>query len=255
MGGRPVVHFKAGSTGSPEARVVRLFVIIVLAAAPALADDVYLRGGAQITGQIVDQTEDSVTVDIGGGTITAQMSSVVRIEKNTSPLQEFRTRAAGIAAGDAEAWRQLARWANGYSLSSQAREAYREVLKILPDDEEANTATGMVRLDGKWVTEEESYRAQGYVQFEGKWMTPAEQQSIIAGRQAQQAQAEADRKANEAKVASIEAEQQAEQKRQEEERAKLDANSNTVYWGWGAGPRYWYKPTRPWPENPATRGQ
>jgi len=234
---------------------MRLFVIIVLAAAPALADDIYLRGGGQITGQIIDQTEDSVTVDIGGGTITAKMSSVVKIDKNESPLQEYRERAAAIPEGDAEAWRELARWAKGYSLSSQAREAYREVLKILPDDEEANTATGMVQLDGRWVTEEESYRARGYVQFEGKWMTPAEQQAIVADRQAQQAQAEADRTANEARVAQIEAQQREDKKREEEERAKSDWNYNTVYWGWGAGPRYWHNPNRPWPENPATRGR
>lgn len=235
----------------------RLVVIIVMAAVPALADDVYLRGGGQITGQIIDQTDDSVTVDIGGGTITAKMSSVVKIDHKESPLQEFRTRAAKIPAGDAEAWRKLARWAQGYSLSSQARQAYREVLKILPDDPEANKAIGMVQLDGKWVTAEESYRARGYVQFEGKWMTPAEKQSIIAGRQAEQAHAAAVRKENDAKVAQIEAQQQADKQRQEEARDALDANNNTVYWGWGAGPRYWYNPgpARPWPENPATRGE
>jgi len=240
-----------------EARVKRLFVIIVMAAVPALADDVYLRGGGMITGQIIDQTEESVTVDIGGGTITAKMSSVVKIDRKESPLQEYRKRAAEIPAGDAEAWRQLARWAQGYSLSSQAREAYREVLEILPDDPEANKAIGMVQLDGKWVTAEESYRARGYVQFEGKWMTPAEKQSIIADRQAAKAKEEADRAENEAKVAQIEAEQKAEQQRKKEERDALDANNNTVYWGWGAGPRYWYNPgpARPWPENPVTRGQ
>ena len=86
-------------------------------------------------------------------------------------------------------------------------------------------------------------------------MTPAEQQSILADRQAQQARAEADRKANEAKVNEIEAQQQADQKRQEEERDQMDANNNSVYWGWGAGPRYWHNPSRQWPENPATRGR
>jgi hypothetical protein len=240
-----------------EARVKRLVVIIMMAAVPALADDVFLRGGGKITGQIIDQTSESVTVDIGGGTITAKMSSVVKIDKKESPLQEYRKRAAAIPAGDAEAWRKLARWAQGYSLSSQARQAYREVLKILPDDEEANKALGMVKLDGKWVTQEESYRARGYVQFEGTWMTPAEKQSMIAERQAQKAKAEAARQANDAKVAQIEAEQQADQQRQQEERDRLDANNNTVYWGWGAGPRTWYNPgqAEPWPENPATRGQ
>jgi hypothetical protein len=237
--------------------VKRFIVIIALAAVPVFADDVYLRGGGQITGQIIEQTDDHVTVDIGGGTITAKMSTVVDIEKAMSPLQEYRDRAAKIPAGDAEAWRELARWAKGHSLSTQTRKAYREVLSILPDDEEANRGLGMVQLDGKWVTEEESYRAQGYVQFEGKWMTSAEKQQIIADRQAQQAQAEADRRANEAKVNEIEAQQQADKKREEEERRKQDANYNTVYWGWGAGPRYWHNPARvsQWPENPATRGR
>jgi len=247
-----------------EAGVKQAIVIIALVAAPAFADDIYLRGGGQITGQIIEQTEDSVTVDIGGGTISAAMSSVVKIEKNNSPLQEYRERAAKIPAGDAEAWRELARWATGYSLSSQAREAYRKVVAILPEDEEANKALGMVQLNGKWVTEEEGYRARGYVQFEGKWMTPAEQQSIVAERQAQQARAEADREANAAKVQEIEAQQQADQKRQEEERDRLDANNNsyynpnTVYWGWGAGPGYWHNPNQgpqQWPQNPATRGR
>jgi hypothetical protein len=231
-------------------------VIIALAATPAFADEIYLRGGGQITGEIISQDEDSVTVDIGGGTITARMETVVRIEKSTSPLQEYRVRAAKIPAGDAEAWRELARWAKGHALSTQSREAYREVLEILPDDEEANQALGMVQLDGRWVTEEESYRARGYVQFEGKWMTPAEKQAIIADRKAQRAQAEADRKANEARVREIEAQQNAEKKREDEERAKLDANRNTVYWGWGAGPAYWHRPVpRPWPENPASGGR
>jgi hypothetical protein len=236
-------------------------VIIALAAVPALADDVYLRGGGKISGQIVEQTDDSVTVDIGGGTITAKMSTVVKIDHNISPLQEYRERAAKIPAGDAEAWRELARWANGYSLSTQAREAYREVLAVLPDDEEANKALGMVQLNGKWVTQDESYRARGYIQFEGEWMTPAEQQSILAERQAKQARAAAARQANAAKVQQIEAQQQADKQRQEEQRDALDANNNnydTVYWGWGAGPAYWHRPAqqpRPWPQNPATRGR
>jgi hypothetical protein len=244
-----------------EAGVKQAIVIIALVAAPVFADDIYLRGGGQITGQIIEQTEDSVTVDIGGGTISAKMSSVVKIDKNNSPLQEYRERAAKIPAGDAEVWRELARWAKGYSLSSQAREAYREVVAVLPDDEEANKALGMVQVNGKWITEEENYRAQGYVQFEGKWMTPAEQQSIVAGRQAQQAQAEADRQANAAQVQQIEAQQQADNKRQQDERDKLDANNNsynTVYWGWGAGPGNWHNPNQQpqqWPQNPATGGR
>jgi len=225
----------------------RAFVIIALVAVPVLADDVYLRGGGQITGEIIEQTDDSVTVDIGGGYASARMSSVVRIEKSTSPLQEYRTRAGNIPAGDAEAWRELARWATGQMLSSQAWEAYSQVVAIVPDDQEANRALGRVQLNGKWVTEEESYLARGYVEFEGEWMKPSEQQAILSDRRAREA---ADRRENEAAIKAIEAEQEADKKREADEREKAQRR-NPVSWGWGAGPAYWPDPSQPWPRNPA----
>jgi hypothetical protein len=233
-----------------EATVKRILVMTVLVAAPAIADDVYLRGGGQITGQIVEQTSEHVVVDIGGGTISARMSSVVSIEKGTSPLQEFRDRAAAVPAGDAEAWRGLARWATGHALASQAEEAWRAVVDILPDDEEANRALGLVRLDGRWVTEEESYLARGYVELDGEWMTPAERQSIIAERQAREA---ADRTANEARIREIEAEQRAEKEREAQEAAEDDWSTYgaPTYWGWGTGPAYWPARPRAVPYSPA----
>ena len=213
-----------------------IVIIIALAATPVFADDVYLRGGGQITGEIVEQTEDSVTVDIGGGgTITARMSSVVRIEKGTSPLQEYRARAEGIADGDAEAWRELARWATNRALSSQALKAWTQVVSILPDDPEANHALGRVQLNGRWVSEVESYRAQGYIEFEGQWMTPAERQAILADRKDREA---ADRRANEARIKEIDAEIQEDKQRKEDARREA-WNRNPVPWGWGYGPTYW----------------
>ena len=230
----------------------RAIVVIALAASPALADDVYLRGGGQITGEIVARTEESVTVDIGGGTITAAMASVVRIESGTSPLQEYRARAASVPAGDPEAWRELARWATRRALSSQAWQAWSEVLTILPDDEEANRALGRVRLDGRWVSEEESYVARGYVEFEGEWMTPGEQQAILGERKARE---QAARQANEAAIRQIEAEQEADRQREEREAAAGDSwarMNDMVYWGWGAGPAVW---PQPWPQGSSGGGR
>jgi hypothetical protein len=232
--------------GKKIAAVTRGIAIFFLAAAPALADEVYLKGGGQITGEIIERTDESVTVDIGGGYVTARVSSIVRIEESVSPLQEYRNRAEAIPAGDAEAWRELARWASGWALSSQAAEAFSQVLAILPDDPEANKALGRVQLNGQWVSEEESYRARGFVQFEGEWMTPAEQQSILAERQAREARERADRQEIDAKVASIEAEQKAEKEKEEAERKKEEARRNPVSWGWGAGPGYWPYPARRW---------
>ncbi|MCU0302498.1 MAG: hypothetical protein MUC56_00345 [Thermoanaerobaculales bacterium] len=232
---------------------MRILTIVVasLAGVPAIADDVHLRGGGQITGQIVEQTEKEVVVDIGGGTISAPMSSVVSISKGTSPLQEYRDRAATLAPDDAEAWRELARWATDDALASQAEEAWQAVLTILPDDEEANRALGRVLLDGRWVTEEESYRARGYVELDGEWMTPAERQAILADRQAR---ADADRQANEVRIREIEAEQRADEEREAQEAAAADDwayYGTPTYWGWGTGPAYWPARPRATPYSPA----
>jgi len=226
--------------------VKRAIVIILLAATPVFADEVYLKGGGRFSGEIVEQTEDSVTVDIGGGYLTAPMSKVVRIEEGVSPLAEYRERAAGIPPGDAEAWRELARWATSKTLSSQSWEAYSQVVAILPDDDEANRALGRVLLNGKWVTEEESYRARGYIEFENQWMTPAERKAILAERQAQE---QADRQANQAEIRAIQADIDAEKQREDEEFERetsrfdrLQDYGEPVDWGWGGGPAYWPSP-------------
>jgi hypothetical protein len=250
------------AAGGREARVKRGIAVVALVAAPLLADDVYLRGGGQITGEIVEQSEDSVTVDIGGGTFTVRTASIVRIEENVSPSQEYRERAAAISSGDAEAWRELARWATSNALATQAGQAWSRVVAIQPDDQEANRALGRVQLDGRWVGEQESYRARGFVEFEGEWMTPGERQSILNDRRARD---EADRQAEQAR---LQAEEQAEDEREAREAEERDAflsgglpqYGDPVYWGWGTGPVYWptvpAQPVRPGrPANRPSGGQ
>ena len=170
----------------------RGILVIALLSSPLCADEVYLKGGGQISGVMVEQTDASVTVDIGGGTLSVKTSQVVRVEKSVSPLQVYRERADKIAQGDATAWRELAKWAEREALATQARQAWTEVSRIMPDDPEANQALGNVFHDGAWVSEAEAYRAQGYIQFEGEWMMPGERQAILDARDAQaQADAEA----------------------------------------------------------------
>lgn len=216
-------------------------IVTLLSPAALLADEVILRGGGRISGEIVERTESTVTVDIGAGMMSVGMADVVRIEAGQSPLGEYRERARQIAPGDAEAWRELGRWARGRGLGSQAREAYSQVLVTLPFDPEANEALGRVLVHGQWVTEEESYVARGFVEFEGEWMMPEERGRILAERSAQE---QADRQA----LAELNrADEEAARAREAEERAAADEWWNQglpqygdpVYWGWGVGPAVW----------------
>jgi hypothetical protein len=219
---------------------------IALATVPLFADEIHLKGGGRLSGEILEQTEESVTIDIGAGKMTVRMSTVVRIDKSTSPLQEYRARAATIADKDVEGWRELGRWATKQGLANQSREAYSRVRALAPNDSEANRALGLVLHDGKWVSEEESYRAQGFVELEGEWMTPAERQAILED---ERARTEADRQAVAAEVQASQAalNEQAAREEAEEAAEKSKFLNDTLpklgdppaYWGYGYGPAVW----------------
>lgn len=164
----------------------RVLVVGVLMAGPAAwADEVFLRGGGSIHGEVVQRTAESVVMEVGPGRMTLPMSRVDRIVAATSDLTLYRDRAARLAAADVAGWLALARWAEDRELLTQAREAYEHVVVVDPTNAAANAALGRVRLAGRWVTAEESYRARGYVPFEGGWVTPEERSAALADRAAE----------------------------------------------------------------------
>ena len=209
-----------------------------------LADEVYLKGAGTISGRIVEQTETTITVDVGGGTVGVPMARVERIEKKRSPLDDYDERAAGLGPQDADGWLKLGRWASKQGLSAQAREAYETVLSIEPDNEEARIALGYVLLDGRWMTEEQSYQARGYVKYEGEWMTRNEAQALEANYQANR---DAERRAIDAEVAAQQAERAAEKAAKEAESDSWYQYNDPLLWGgWGYGVTYWPStPSRP----------
>jgi len=226
--------------------VKRAVLVVALAAAPLFADEIRLQGGGRLSGEIVEQSEESVTIDIGAGKMTVSMSTVVGIDKSTSPLQAYRTRAATIADNDVDGWRELGRWAAKEGLATQSREAFSRVRSLAPNDPEASRALGLVLYDGKWVTEAESYRAQGFVEYDGEWMTPGERQAILdEGR----ARDEANRQAVAAEVQASQAALNEQAAREEAEKAAAQSKflNDTLpklgdppaYWGYGYGPAVW----------------
>jgi hypothetical protein len=199
-------------------------------------------------GRIVNRSDDSVEIDVGAGSLTLPMSNVDRIEEGRSPLDDYDERAGKLAANDRNGWLELARWASGKGLGAQSRQAYEQVLKIDPDDAEANRAVGRVQYEGRWMSEDDAYRAQGYVMFEGHWTTPAEQQSILRAREADSAAAQAQAVTAEAQAREAEA-----RAREAEAQAQRSSYRRPAYWGgWGPGPRAWPKNPLDQPEQPLT---
>ncbi|MGH9380256.1 MAG: hypothetical protein ACRD2Z_06555 [Thermoanaerobaculia bacterium] len=131
-------------------RLLALCTLLLLAA-PASSDTVYLTNGNSFEGVVATDLGDSVRIVIESGAITLPASQVRRIERGTTALAEYRQRRDGLDATDPNAapdWLALARWARGQGLTASARAAALAAALLDPDLE------GVAAL----------LREQGYVQ-------------------------------------------------------------------------------------------
>ena len=216
----------------------RLIAVAVFVSGPAAwADEVFLRGGGSIHGDVVQRTAASIVMVVGPGRMTLPMSRIERIVATTSAISLHRERAARLASGDAAGWLALARWAEDHDLLTQARDAYERVVAIDPGNAAANAALGRVQLAGAWVSPEEAYRARGYIAFEGGWVTPAERGAIVADRaaeaRARELTIEAEARAREAEARARTAEADARRAEAEAQGARNGIPYPYVYGGVG----------------------
>ena len=229
-------------------RKLGLFLLVIPAA--AWADQVFLKDAGSIEGRIVEQTAQTVKVDVGGGSIAVPMDRVERIQKGRSALDVYDERARALAPTDAAGWKKLATYASDNGLSTRARQAWTNVLKVAPNDPQANAAMGKVELNGKWVSEEEAYRAKGYVQYQNEWMTPEEAKVLQTEAANDQARRDAEQRARDAETAQREAEDRAKEAEDRAKQAEEDRRNyqyyDPVYWGgYGYGVSSW--PAQPAP--------
>jgi len=207
------------------------WALLILAAAPAAADEVFLKGGGQLRGIIVERTATAIAIEVAPGRVTLPLSRVDRVALGSSALSSFRERAAKLPGDDLAGWLALAQWAQERDLRTQAQEAFDRVLALDPGNLTVHRALGHVHLDGRWMTETESYRARGLVQHEGAWMTPAEREALVreseAAATAARVRAEAEARVREAEARARAAE--AEARRAEATAREADTQGGIPY--------------------------
>jgi hypothetical protein len=225
--------------GLPKRRAIGPLLTAVLAAAPALSDEIHLVGGGRVSGRVVERTATRVAIETGPGRVTLPLSRVERIVEGRSALETFAERAAELEAGDVAGWAELARWAEERDLLTQARLAWQRVLATDPGHPEANSALGRVQLDGTWMSADDAYRSRGYVPYAGRWLTPAEHEAAVREREADEAaalgQREADLRVREAEARVREAEARA---REAEAAAEESTAGIPIGYGYGYGYGY-----------------
>lgn len=231
-----------------KVRGLAIAVALSLGCVGAAADILHLESGGRIEGRIIEQTDESVEIQVGAGTMSLPLSSIARIEEARSVLDDYDERLAKIDAEDRDGWLALGDWASARGLHNQARFAYQRVLQLDPDSAAANQALGRVNVDGRWLSEDEAYVARGYVRFEGEWVLP-EQRAAIEQQRLNDAAVEQlhnETRAAEARAREAEARaQQAEAEARAAEEAKEDEFIYRPY-----GPHRPIRPIRPRPPEP-----
>jgi hypothetical protein len=160
-------------------RAILATTLLTAAGAWASADEVWLKGGGRIVGEVMERRADAVLVDVGPGTLTLPMARVDRIVSSSSRLAEFRNRAARLNPQDVQGWLALAAWADQSDLRTQAREAWEHVVSVDPRNSAAHRALGNLWQGGRWMARDDAMRAQGLVEFEGQWITPGEREARL----------------------------------------------------------------------------
>ena len=137
---------------------------------------VTLSGGGRLDGVLAGYDEETVTLEIGGGTVGFLLANVDAVEAQRNKWSVFREKEADPS--DARALWRLARWAESRELGAYARQTARRLLALAPDHAGARSLLGHERIGGVWLTHAEAMRAKGYVNRGGSWITQAEHREI-----------------------------------------------------------------------------
>ncbi len=157
--------------------------LVPLLAATLAADEVHLRGGGKIVGQIVEETHDAVLIEVGPGRISLPAERVDHIVAGGSPLSVYNQRAARLALSDVDGWLDVGLYAQRHGLKTQALAAFERVLAYSPDNPIAQAAQGNVLQGGRWISEVEARSERGFVRYGGRWISKAERDEEARWRQ------------------------------------------------------------------------
>lgn len=123
---------------------------VVALAAVTRGDIFHLAGGGMIDGQRLESEGEQYKIRTTVGVVSVPASAVERVEKATTPFEEYDRR-AGQAGSTAEEQVALATWCDEQGLRTERRRHLQRALEINPDYGPARRALGYVRVGEMWV--------------------------------------------------------------------------------------------------------
>ncbi len=191
--------------------------LLLLSAAPVLADVVHLRDGRSLEGSVI-RAGDTLIVRRKLGSSHVHLSDVLRIEETTDRWDELERLRGQLANGTADERYRFGAWCRDHDFKEEGQRAFLSVLRLDLDHTGARAALGYVLHEGRWLTRADKNRLEGLVEHDGAWVTPEKKAKLVA------AEKEAARQARDARREAVEADKLARRQRREAERlAKREA--------------------------------
>jgi tetratricopeptide (TPR) repeat protein len=172
--------------------------ICALFAGPALGDELVLKNGRTLEGEVVE-AGDVVTFKRPGISMEIRRDEVQEIRKSLTAKEQYAKKAETLAKADgeldlsgsrvphtktieaAEAHHRLGLWCATKGLKDEALAEQKSALLLDPDHAGARRALGFVKTDAGWRPEADVMKEKGLVPFEGRWVTKEEAASLAKG--------------------------------------------------------------------------
>jgi hypothetical protein len=178
------------------------FLSWVLLAGPALADELVLKNGRTLEGEVTE-AGDTVTFKRPGISMEIRRDEVKEIRKSPSTKEQYAKKAADLDKADldakllgnapdakrtaaAEAHHRLGLWCSAKGLKDEAKAEQQKAVALDTNHAGARRALGYVDIgyspaQPSWALEEDVMKQKGLVKVEGRWVTKEEAESLAKG--------------------------------------------------------------------------
>ena len=176
--------------------LICLSLLVVLIAPAASADEVHLRDGRVLDGQVVSRTSKRVVLRRIYGEISFPASKVVKVVESPSIFDEFDKRRSALKKDDIEGRLNLASWCKQHKLRREVRTLAEEVVARDSGNIQARRILGQRLIKGQWLSESAAMRKLGFVRRSGRWMSKAEVKAERAAKKEKLRLAKLERRVN-----------------------------------------------------------
>ncbi len=151
-----------------------LIAVAALAGGTVLADEVLLKNGRTVEGEVTEKADGYYIKTAGGITMTIPKDQVANITRGKTRHQTYYDRAEALADDDVAGRLELARWCAENDLETEATLEFESVLRQDPDNDECHRALDHVQHKGVWISRAEYMETLGFVKYRGRFVTEEE---------------------------------------------------------------------------------